>query len=102
MVTGFAVASGTSSKSRASELSRRTAVRQRTRAARLPARFTAPLTALLVLLPAIAPAQPQGAVRPPDPAPFQAVSLLGDTLRTLPMSAATRARYEAQRDSAWR
>ena len=110
MVTGFAVASGTSSKSRASELSRRTAVRQRTRAARLPARlparftarFTARLTALLVLLPAIAPAQPRGAVRPPDPAPFQAVSLLGDTLRTLPMSAATRARYEAQRDSAWR
>jgi tetratricopeptide (TPR) repeat protein len=32
----------------------------------------------------------------PLPAGAQAMSLLGDTLRTLPLSAATRARYEAQ------
>ncbi|MBU6367758.1 MAG: tetratricopeptide repeat protein [Gemmatimonadetes bacterium] len=46
-------------------------------------------------------AQSAGAQRPAAPA-FQAISLLGDTLRTFPLSAATRARYEAQRDSAWR
>ncbi len=36
---------------------------------------------------------------PPPPLsspPFQAISLLGDTLRTLPLSAETRARYETQ------
>lgn len=32
----------------------------------------------------------------PSPARFQAISLTGDTLRTLPISAATRARYERQ------
>ena len=32
----------------------------------------------------------------PIPVVVQAISLLGDTLRTLPLSAATRARYEAQ------
>lgn len=46
-------------------------------------------------------AQAQAAIRPSPPA-FQAISLLGDTLRTFPMGEATRARYLAQRDSAWR
>ena len=100
MVTGCAAVSEALCKSRASELIRRTVLEHIGRAVCRPAPGAAGLTALLALLPAIAQAQRE--VRPPDPAPFQAVSLLGDTLRTLPMSAATRARYEAQRDTAWR
>lgn len=41
-------------------------------------------------------AQDQAATVPPRAPTFQTVSLLGDTLRTLPLSAAVRMRYEAQ------
>jgi tetratricopeptide (TPR) repeat protein len=60
----------------------------------------APLLAAFALA-AVPPAAAAQAVRPPSPPAFQAISLLGDTLRTFPLSAATRARYVAQRDSAW-
>lgn len=60
------------------------------------------LGAVLAAAPALAAAQGAPPVRPPAAPAFQAISLLGDTLRAFPLSAATRARYEAQRDSAWR
>ncbi len=41
-------------------------------------------------------AQSSTTTAPPRAPTFQAVSLLGDTLRTLPLSAAVRTRYEAQ------
>lgn len=37
-----------------------------------------------------------GPPAPPQSPPFQAISLIGDTLRTLPLSAETRAKYETQ------
>ena len=61
----------------------------------LPLRVAAPF----ILLSAALAACDRAAAPPPPPptAPaFQAISLLGDTLRTLPLSAETRAKYEAQ------
>jgi tetratricopeptide (TPR) repeat protein len=42
------------------------------------------------------PSSPRASSNAPLPAGVQAISLLGDTLRTLPLNAATRERYEAQ------
>lgn len=57
--------------------------------------------AVAALLAAACAGAPRPAVTPgqteePAPAVFQAISLLGDTLRTLPLAAETRARYERQ------
>ena len=53
-----------------------------------------PVAAALI---ACAPApSPVVAARPSPPSGVQAISFLGDTLRTLPLSAETKARYEAQ------
>lgn len=54
-------------------------------------RLTTALPALLALLSGCATAP-----RPAAPVSWQAISLTGDTLRTLPLSAETRARYERQ------
>ncbi|MCA0376033.1 MAG: tetratricopeptide repeat protein [Gemmatimonadetes bacterium] len=65
---------------------------------RLPLRTVSLLATVLAALSAC-----DRAAAPPAPpvAPaYQAVSLLGDTLRTLPLSAETRARYQAQLDTA--
>ena len=50
----------------------------------------------LVLQSAAMHAQDRSSAAPPRAVAIQAISLLGDTLRTLPLSAAVRTRYEAQ------
>jgi tetratricopeptide (TPR) repeat protein len=55
------------------------------------------LIVVTVAVVACAPAAPPvGSVRSSLPSDVQAISLLGDTLRTLPLSPETKARYEAQ------
>ena len=53
------------------------------------------------LLAACAPAD-DSATKAAAPEPVQAVSLLGDSLRTLPLTADTRTRYEQQKNGGFR
>ena len=62
------------------------------------------LTLVSLLAVAAANAQSGAAIRVqmPTSPPYQAISRLGDTLRTFPLSGETRERYRRQMDEAWR